>query len=202
MADIAAKTAQEQTNKMWNIFTCSMNRVTVDDSDEESEESSSDDEDVGLTNDQFKKKMDLMERNQSITSEQRVLREEKFFLSYAENVRRKTIRKEYQRKLDKEAEDQETQKDADLQKRIKYNIAILIEISMKVLGLNTEEDSIQKFEEKIKNAKAKIVKRKWNHKEERIRTFGGMTGSDSYRQLQNGAIFVVFIVSYLEMLYN
>lgn len=63
-------------------------------------------------------------------------------MSYAENVRRKKIRKDYQKKLDKEAEDDQKTQDADLQKRIKYNIAILMEFFMQLASLNVDQDSI------------------------------------------------------------
>jgi hypothetical protein len=93
-------------------------------------------------------------------------------------------------------EDEAKAADATLQKRVMYNYAIIKDL----INPNAGQDSVQAFEEKIKQSKAKIVKRKWNAREQRLRKFSGMKGEDSFIQLRNSVIFILFIVVYIKML--
>lgn len=60
--------------------------------------------------------------------------------------------------------------------------------------------SVQAFEEKLKAAKAKIVRRRWRQREARIRKFGGVADEGSFRQLWRSVVFVVFITTFASML--
>jgi len=60
--------------------------------------------------------------------------------------------------------------------------------------------SVQAFEEKLKAAKAKIVRRRWRQREARIRKFGGVADEDSFRQLWRSLVFVAFISTFATML--
>ena len=60
--------------------------------------------------------------------------------------------------------------------------------------------SVQAFEEKLKAAKAKIVRRRWRQREARIRKFGGVADEGSFRQLWRSVVFVLFITTFASML--
>ena len=60
--------------------------------------------------------------------------------------------------------------------------------------------SVQVLQQKLKAAKAKIVKRKWRQREARIRKFGGVADKNSCSQLLNSVIFVIFITVVSSML--
>lgn len=117
-------------------------------------------------------------------------------LPLEEVQRRNRIIFEVQKANQEKEEEAGKSRSFDLWGRVMHNWGTVLDL----LNPNSNQISVQAFEIKLKAAKAKIVKKKWQVREARIRKFGGTADKNSFIQLRNMILFFLFIYFNQEML--